>query len=494
MRPVRRLAVLVVVPFLVACSSVAAPKVPTERPPEREKEEVRTARVQRGDISGVLNLTGEIRSQGQQTVTARVTGRLERVHLDVGSTVQEGQPLAELDRTAFELRVAQAEAALATAEARLAGMMAGARPDEREQAEAVLRSARARLQALEGAPRGDAPEQLLANLQDARQRVTELEAGQLQGQGQADAAVNAARSRLDALVREPADRQNQATIESARQALRQAEEAAARARRPSDELSRARAEVETLRDQLILSRTAVSQADLEAARAAVQAAEIGLRRAGAPPSELELRAAQAEAQRAQAELEVARIEAREATITAPLTGMISEVVAAVGALVAPGTPLLTIIPPSFEVVIPLPEAQIGQVAAGQPVRIGIDAYPNQEFTGAIKAIAPAIDPRTRSVALRVEVVDPGFKLKSGMFAQLAVASPSRRGTLLVPREAVVNRSGEQNVFQVIDGRARRQPVQTGANDGRSTEILAGLADGAEVVLSSFAQADGAVVR
>ena len=171
-----------------------------------------------------------------------------------------------------------------------------------------------------------------------------------------------------------------------------------------------------------------------------------------------------------------------------------ELHAAPGTLVAPGTPLMTIVPPNFELVIPLPEAQIGQVAVGQPVRLGVDAFPNQEFTGAVKAVAPAVDPRTRSVALRVEVVDPGFKLKSGMFAQLSVASPTRRGALLAPREAVVSRVTEQHVYQVIDGRARRQPVQVGATDGRNVEILAGLPDGAELVLSPSAQADGAVIR
>ena len=490
----RRLALLCLAPLLLACSSLAPPRAPAERVVERDKEDVRTARAQRGDISGVLNLTGEIRSQGQQTVTARVSGRLGRLLVDVGSPVQEGQPVAELDREAFELRVVQAEAALAAAEARLAGLLGGARPDDREHAEALLRAARARLQAREGAPQSDAPEQLLTNLDTARQRVAELEGSQLQVQAQADAAANSARARLDGLLRESNDRQNQAAIESARQTLRQAEEAAARSRRPSDDLSRARREVESLRDQLLLIRSSAGQAELEAARAEVQAAEVALRRASTPPSDLDLKAGQAQVQRTQAELEVARIEVREATASAPFSGMVSEVHAASGVLVAPGTPLLTIVPPNFEVVIPLPETQLGQVAVGQPVRLGVDAFPNQEFTGAVKAIAPVVDPRTRSVALRVEVVDPGFKLKSGMFAQLSVAAPTKRGALLAPREAVVSRGNEQNVYQVIDGRARRQPVQVGATDGRTVEILAGLPDGAELVLTPSAQADGAIVK
>jgi RND family efflux transporter MFP subunit len=481
---------LLIGPTLFACTGIAPPPTPNSRTPE--KEPVRTARAQRGDISGSINLSGEVRPKGQQTLTARVAGRLDRLYADLGGSIQQGQPAAELDRTAFDLRVVQSEAALATADARLAGLLAG-RPDEAAQAEAVLRGARARLEALESAPRGDSPQQLLANLQAARQRVAELEASSGQMAAVADAAVVAARARLDQLQREPA--QNPTALAEARQTLRQAEEAAAQARRPAstEELARARQDLANAQDQLILARVSVSQADLEAARSAVQAAEIGLRMAGQPPTETELKAAQANVQLAQAELEVARVEAREATIYAPFTGLVSEVFVEPGTLVGPGTPLMTLVPPNFELVVQVHEAQIGQVAVGQPVKLGVDAYPGQEFTGAVKAIAPAVDPRTRSIALRVEVSDPGYKLKGGMFAQLAVATPPKRGALLVPKEAVVG-SGEAAVFQVMDGRARRQPVQTGTADGRNVEILAGLPEGAEVIVSASAQTEGAVIR
>jgi multidrug efflux pump subunit AcrA (membrane-fusion protein) len=488
-------ALVTLAPLLIACSTFVPPPVPTER--AIEKEPIRTARAQRGDISGALSLSGEIRPKGQHTVTSRVAGRLERLNADLGGAVQQGQPVAELERTSFELRVVQGEAALAAAEARLAGLIGAAKPEDVTQAEAVLRGARARLEALESAPRGDSPEVLLSKLQAARQRVTELEAAAAQFVAQADAAVTAARLRADQLQRDSNAAQNQAALTDARQAQRQAEEAAAQARRsgPSEDLARARQELVNAQDQLLLARNPVSQADLEAARAAVQAAEIGLSRAATPPNENEVKSAEANVKKLQAELEVARLEAREATILAPFTGLVSEVFVAPGALVAPGSPLLTVIPPSFEVVVLLPESQIGQVAVGQPVRLGVEAYPGQEFTGAVRAIAPAIDPRTRSVSLRVEVADPAFRLKTGMFAQLSVASPPKRGALLVPKEALAGRAGESVViYQVLDGRARRQPVQTGAADGRNVEILAGLSDGAEVVISASAQTDGALVR
>jgi membrane fusion protein (multidrug efflux system) len=452
--------------------------------------------VQRGEISGIVTLSGEIRPRSQQMLTARVSGLLDRLLVDLGSLVQEGQALAEIDRASFDLRAVQSEASLATAEARHAALLAGSSSDETAQAEAVLRGARARLDALEKQPAGDAPDVLLQKLQAARQRVASLEAGSVFETGRADATVTAARNRVEQLQRESNSAQNQNALAEARQALRQAEEHAAASRRTSnaEELARARQELLSMQDQLLLARTSIGQAELEAARAAVEAAEIGLKRAGSGRSEAEIKAALAEVQRAQMHREVARIQAREATIVAPFAGMISEVHAPAGTLVAPGTPVLTLVPPNYEVVVPFPELQIGQVAVGQPVKVGVDAYQSEEFVGTVRSVAPVVDPRTRTVAVRVEVSDPGYKLKSGMYAQLAIASPARRGTLLVPREAVVGRSGELSVFQVIDGKARRQPIQAGATDGRAIEILAGAAEGVEVVLSPSAQADGATVR
>jgi multidrug efflux pump subunit AcrA (membrane-fusion protein) len=96
--------------------------------------------------------------------------------------------------------------------------------------------------------------------------------------------------------------------------------------------------------------------------------------------------------------------------------------------------------------------------------------------------------------MKVEVTDPQFKLKGGMFANVSIAAGRKQGTLVVPREAVVGREPDAAVYAVVDGRYRRQPVQVGLHDGRMIEILSGLSDGAEVVLSPTALRDGDTTR
>ena len=92
----------------------------------------------------------------------------------------------------------------------------------------------------------------------------------------------------------------------------------------------------------------------------------------------------------------------------------------------------------------------------------------------------------------MDVQDPRAKLKNGLTAQVAVAGAKRTGTLIVPREAIVGTS-DTVVMAVVEGRARRQPVQVGVQDGRSVEIVQGLGEGAEVILSPTGILDGDIV-
>ena len=212
---------------------------------------VRIARVARGDLSGVLLYAGDLRPKQGATVSARVTGRLERLYVEPGSRVREGDTLAELDRAALEVQVVQNQANLAAAEARLAGLQAGDGPDERAEAEARLRAARARLASLESGPRAETVPELAQSLREARRRLAELESNNAESIAQAEARLAAARGRLDQLLTAAAEYLAspkplpRVAIEQARAEIRRAEEDLARARRPvtSEEVAGARLEV-----------------------------------------------------------------------------------------------------------------------------------------------------------------------------------------------------------------------------------------------------------
>src|SRR5207253_8150782 len=105
--------------------------------------------------------------------------------------------------------------------------------------------------------------------------------------------------------------------------------------------------------------------------------------------------------------------------------------------VGPSAAVLTLIPPEMQVVVRADESQLSQVQVGQSASLSVESFPKEAFTGTVKGIAPVLDPRTRSVAVQIDVPDPQGKLKPGMFAQLAIQTGQRAATLMVPKEAVL---------------------------------------------------------
>ncbi len=112
---------------------------------------------------------------------------------------------------------------------------------------------------------------------------------------------------------------------------------------------------------------------------------------------------------------------------APVDALVADRSVSPGALVGPTTPLFTLVPPALEVVVNVEEAQLGQVAEGQAVRLEVSAYPGQTFSGTIKAISPSIDPKSRTATVRVQPTDGEGKLRAGMFAKLSIVTAAKAG-------------------------------------------------------------------
>jgi membrane fusion protein (multidrug efflux system) len=112
----------------------------------------------------------------------------------------------------------------------------------------------------------------------------------------------------------------------------------------------------------------------------------------------------------------------------------------------------------------------------------------------VSRVAPVFDPATRTAEMEIEVPNPGYRLKPGMYARVQLTVDTRPNALIVPSNAVVDFDGKRGVFvaapregepQRQDGppvmTARFRPVQTGISDGTQVEITAGLNDGVRVI-------------
>jgi membrane fusion protein (multidrug efflux system) len=145
-----------------------------------------------------------------------------------------------------------------------------------------------------------------------------------------------------------------------------------------------------------------------------------------------------------------------------------------------------LVPPTLELVATVEEQQLGKFATGQPVQISVPAVADQMFDGAVTSIAPSVDGRTRTAAVRIQAHDAQGQLRAGMSATAAIVTGSRQEALVVPRQAL-KLTGKDNSVLLIDDadRVRIQMVRLGLQNETSVEITQGIAEGQRVATSNL---------
>ena len=172
------------------------------------------------------------------------------------------------------------------------------------------------------------------------------------------------------------------------------------------------------------------------------------------------------------------------TITAPVGGVISELMVRQGMTVAPGMTLARI--NSLSTVwleAALPEVLAAAVRPGQPVQARFPALPGEVVDGKVAAVLPEANRDTRTLRLRIELPNPGQRLKAGLFAQVSLRGAAREA-LVVPAESVI-RTGKRALVYVAEpgGRYRPVPVEIGEQVDEWIVVRSGLVAGQEVVAS-----------
>ena len=129
----------------------------------------------------------------------------------------------------------------------------------------------------------------------------------------------------------------------------------------------------------------------------------------------------------------------------------------------------------------VPETFLGKITREQPVRVGVDAFPDKPFQGRVYAVETSVDEKTRTVMLRARVPNPGLQLKPGMFARVSLQLESRGSVVVVPEQAVNPRGDKYFLFKVVDGKADRVEVTLGARRPGEVEVIRGVAAGEMVI-------------
>lgn len=175
-------------------------------------------------------------------------------------------------------------------------------------------------------------------------------------------------------------------------------------------------------------------------------------------------------------------------VLAPVSGAVTERLVNAGAGVEAGTPLLTIANVSTVWVIAnVPEAQIGLLRPGTPAEVHSQALGAGAFAGRVNYIDPRLDEETRTGKVRVELPNPGGRLKAGMFVEVGfqAGTGASEGQELVVREGAVQRVGERTVVfipkETEENGFEVREVQIGAVRDGYARIIGGLKLGEKVV-------------
>lgn len=170
----------------------------------------------------------------------------------------------------------------------------------------------------------------------------------------------------------------------------------------------------------------------------------------------------------------------------PVTGTVIEKPVVEGMRFTAGDPLFKIADLSnVWIVADIPESDIGAVAVGQAVSFALRAFPNETFQGRVSLIYPQLDMQTRTVKVRIEAPNPDRRIRLGLYADVSIeAVVSPVPVIAVPETSVIDSGARQIVFVAHgDGRFAPHEVKLGARGAGYVEVVSGIGEHDEVVVS-----------
>ena len=214
---------------------------------------------------------------------------------------------------------------------------------------------------------------------------------------------------------------------------------------------------------------------------------------------------------AEARIPVAQQDLDNCTIRAPFDGIVVSKDAQRGEMVSPvsagggftRTGIATIVDMnSLEIEVDVNESYIARVKPGQPVTATLDAYPDWKIPARVRTVIPTADRQKATVKVRISfdrldsriLPDMGVKV-SFLEEAKKPKTPTPENVVLVPREAVHDDAGQPVVFLYRENRLERRAVRLGAARENKQEIIAGVAEGDQLVIGSLqGLQDGQQVR
>jgi len=204
----------------------------------------------------------------------------------------------------------------------------------------------------------------------------------------------------------------------------------------------------------------------------------------------DFRSARAQRDQAKAQLELTNKQLLDSQIEAAFDGRVEERFVSTGELVGPGQPVVRLVnTDNVRVLAGIPERFSGEITEGSEVEVNISALGVDPIESRITYAGNVIDPDTRTYTVEVELNNPEGVIKPDMIVELQVKRSTLQNVLIIPRTAVLRNEDGASVFvsRTENGNkyAELVNVNTGMSSGPVIQIVSGLEEGDEVVVSGM---------
>jgi len=438
-------------------------------------------KVTRGDLTLSVTGSGKIETFREARPTFGSAGKLDRILVQEGDEVGEGDVLARLDTSALELALSQAKMALVQAEVAL------------KKSKLAKQTAEYNLKNTEG-------------MEDSLGlAVLNAEIGLEQAQRDLDRGIQATDYLAAVAQLKKAETWYKFVVEDWPRDSAITDDWHMALERAERQLEVAQANYDSILSgydsrEITLKKRQVEAAEMTLAQAQKDlddlAEDIAMQRLQIESAEQDIMQAEQSVELARQSLNDAQRQLDEATIFATFDGIVAQVLAKEGDNIpspsmAPQAIVLLIDPSQMELVVEVDEIDIPLVRLGQEAVISVDALPDAEFEGRITAVYPV--PKEEGGVVLYEVrlsldVPEDSLIKVGMSASADVLMDKRSNVLIVPSRAIYqNSQGETIVKVMADKQVQERTVVVGLDDGLRVEIISGLSEGETVVIESKAR-------
>lgn len=507
-----------------------------------QEVEYRYDTVKKGEVVRSRSANGLLVPLTTVDVKSKAGGIIQRLAVEEGSSVRQGDLVAEIDPRDTQALYEQAEADFRSAQARVDSARTTAALTERDavtsvedaalrvkQSEIALARAREQARTQPTLSRA-AVDNARAALRAQEEALKQLQTVQIpQRRRDAQSAVDAAKTSMDN-AKSNLDRQKNLYDlgYAARNAVEQAENSyessksaysTAQQRLTTLEadfqadIRSSQARVEQSKASLRQaeagsSQVTIAEQDLKSAQQALELAKVNLQQAKDARLNVKLRqtdvtSASAGAVRSRVSMRNAKEQLDSTQVKAPRTGVVTLKYLEEGTIIPPGTSTfaqgtsIVQIADTTRMFVEcaVDEADIAAVHVDQTVRIVVEAYPGQTFTGIVRKVFPAAESANNVTSVKVRVEFTGlsdidrdkFSLRPGMNATCEFIEYSITDTLVVPEPAII-REGDKTFVQIRSSdpmKPEKKEVTLGKSGDDGVQVISGLNEGDEIVVAKI---------